>query len=176
MLPQALGVTLLESLYERAAAEARDDIPGAHFSEIQIEVHPFGSTTRPGVTLEVWFGFREQDKVYSYEWTDDTDWMFFRGQTHSLVTALASRPPNPCDPLPWRREGTDLGELVRHGYRSVVEAFPAHPDAYYTVGASSLDTDCRWLATFWRREDRKARQLGTFFQAGPGFIVQEPTR
>ncbi len=169
LFPTMLTPAFLEDLYQQAKGLAQSDIPGAHFVEIEVEVNPFGSRLRPGITLIVRLRFvKDIHDIYSYEWSDDTNFLLFKGQTHSLIT-IGGPPEAICDPLPWQRE-VDLEELVQYGYRNVYESFPEDADSHYFLGASALDTGCYWLASFWYGYNEQEKHLGDFFLADWGPI------
>lgn len=175
LFPTMLTPAFLEDLYQQAKRQAQSDVPGAHFVEIEVEVNPFGSRLRPGITLIVRLRFvKDITDIYSYEWSDDTNYLAFKGQTHSLI--LIGGPPEAiCDPLPWQRE-VDLEELVQYGYRNVYESFPEDADSHYFLGASALDTDCYWLASFWYGYNEQEKHLGDFFLADWGPIGPIPSK
>jgi hypothetical protein len=172
LLPPALTPDLLDGLYQRAAEMARPVLPGASFLDVTVEVYPFGSTSRPGTTVFVALGFRADNAVYTYEWRDDTDDLVSRGQTHTIFGTGSQA--GACDPLPWYGELADLPALVRYGYQQVHDSFPADAGSFYVLSASSLSTDCLWVASFRRTVNGQVGSVGSYMMASPGFIVEVP--
>jgi hypothetical protein len=174
LLPSALTPDFFESLYQQAISKASLDVPGASFSEIEVEVYPYGDEFEPDLRLIVRFkflfekedSFYNVNSTYDYEWNNKINDLTFEGETVAFMIAGG---PSACKTiLPWQRE-MGWEELIRYGYLRVQDSFPADANSHYTLYAAGWGRgDCRWQADFWYGYfDRK--QLGSFIlnESGP---------
>ncbi len=144
LLPPTLTPAFFENLYQQALTKASVDIPGANFAGIEVEIHPFGSVVEP---LIIWLRFtKDEDAVVrSYKWSDKTNDLAYKGETHTVMLFGAS---NICTTPPWQRKSS-REELIRYGYLNVHESFPVDANSRYTLLAEAWKIDCRWRADFW---------------------------
>ena len=162
-LSDQLTTQFLESLVEEASVMAETDVPTAPLSSITVRLDPRSPLT--GGPISVALGFDLGRVLYTYQWNNKTDWLVYRGATHSIRRVLRqagevgsdgvplvcdehgdvswNEPVAACETPPWQ-QGGNWEDLVAFAIADIGPDFAQSPQRTIVLKARGWKWGCRW--------------------------------